>query len=113
MCKIKGIRTLCACRDRRCAERRDFVDWTQEEGVAMTQRGHGWQYFINEIFELCRQAQWLIDAGVMFWADEERRMVVTFVPHSGTEVDWEYRTVNDNGQGVLCDRCRTEGHRVA
>lgn len=80
----------------------------------MTHRGHGWQCFVNEIHELCSQGQWLLDAGIMFWADTERKgTVVMFVPHSGTEVEWEYRTVNDNGQGVLCDLCRVEDHQVA
>ncbi|KAK7408740.1 hypothetical protein QQX98_009097 [Neonectria punicea] len=79
----------------------------------MTSLGHGWQYYVDEIDELCSQGEFLIASGIMFWADEHKKKVVTVVAHVGLDVTWENRYVNPEGKGILCKHCEDGGHSVA
>lgn len=79
----------------------------------MTRRGHGWQYYVDEINGICSKGEFLINAGIMFWADRAKKRVVTVVAHRGLEVEWEYRSMNDNGNGVLCNYCKERRQSVS
>ncbi|KAF7552805.1 hypothetical protein G7046_g7289 [Stylonectria norvegica] len=112
MCKVRGVRTYCACKDKACRNRREFQDLSAKAGVVLSEAGHGWQYIADEIEELCPKGEMLIKQGIMFWADAEHKKVVSVVAHHGLEVAWEYRWLNENGVGVLCDYCKRNNHSV-
>lgn len=83
------------------------------EGVALTQRGHGWQLFIDEIDELCTEGRKLINAGIMEWSDSGPPAVKKVIDHRGMKITWDYRRITESGNAIICDHCRTRNHNIA
>lgn len=112
MCKVKGVRIFCACKDERCKDRHEFKDWTDTADCFIHHRGHGWEQYGTKILQPCQTGMIMIAYGMMEWKDERRSEVVKMLPHCGMNVKWEWRKTNEQGQARLCNYCNQNKHKV-